>query len=258
MKKLNSIKHIFISSLILCLGVSVSHTSYAFKPNTLETVVVKNNGKYNVHYSKHDITRISVMNDRIKSIIKGDAPFQIEPDPDKGDMFLKIEEGRASNKIYNIFVRTESGLTYQLHLLPYYKQGSQVMLINPTQDRAKKLDNADDFERSSPYQNTILKIIRALYLNQTIDGYTMHSDYVAGNKNHAGHYRVVKKADQGSVYRTFTYKGKNFMGETFRCSNVKAHLHPQDFYDENVMAVWNVPFDEMNGDTCLYRVSRVK
>lgn len=172
--------------------------------------------------SKREVSRISLVKDRIQSIKRiqssaaaptstaAQAPlppggdFAFEVDPATGDMYVSVSPA-LSEKYVGFFIRSELGHTYRFHLEVKDVPSTQLFVRNPEiQNR-----EAEEWERKTSYNQATVRLLKAMWNGDVVPGYEIKSD--PGKTRFLGPFQVQSIAHYG---------GNSFEGHEIRLRNV--------------------------------------
>lgn len=194
--------------------------------------------------STSELNQISVSNDRIQSVRGLDGRYDLTKDEKEGMIFIKPTEANQ-NKPLSLFITTEEGRSYGLHLTPK-KQTAEIIQINPlTPSKTEK----PIFEKELPYEDTLLQLFQAMIHNET------PQDFIVKNENYPA---LGIHSSYLSWQRIRTYHGNGLIGDIWcLCNRGKQpiHLNPLKFYNDNVRAI-SFRDDVLmpNSNTLMYRI----
>jgi len=184
-----------------------------------------------VHASitKNGLSRISLQEDRIKSIKGLSGDYALDKDDLRGDIYIKPQPSIKENTI-SLYLTSEKGKTYQLELVIDAKSEQTVQIINiDKQERSggKKLGLNKSYD-----DEQVISLIKAAYNKERIKGYAV-KEIEKPNK---------KKIEKGFLmFIDKQYSGKNYQMDVLRVENNSKFgktLSEQNFMvGENVVAV---------------------
>ena len=130
-----------------------------------QTRFAKDNAEIAAVVSSGEVNRISLHDDRIRSVTGLPAGFSVEHDGATGDVFLIPQDfGAPANGFINLFVISEAGYTYQLLLQLRDIPSEQILIRNPS---VKSLDAPSD----APRHEQIAALMRAAITGEPLKGY---------------------------------------------------------------------------------------
>lgn len=204
----------FLSGMITLF---ISFPVFAF-----QTISVINNAKVQALVSETDFNRIYVQGDRILTVRGDQGAYTIQTDPMLGQIYIKP----YSNMPFNLYLMTEQGNTYQLHLEVRQGAANTIVLQPPVTTPAQ----AANWESSTPYEQTLVRLMRAMATGSFPDGYSIT----------ATHDKALPLGAVATVTRISQYQGVNLMGEIFIIKNLSRHiinLKPEQLYRAGSMAI---------------------
>lgn len=113
--------------------------------------------------SAHETTRIAIEGGRIKRVFGSAGELAIEADKTLGQMFI-TPSGENAEKPINLFIVSESGLTYTMLLQPV-EVPSEVIILK---EKVKKGD-LTQIEKSGDYERVIKSLMFTMANNQMPD-----------------------------------------------------------------------------------------
>ncbi|WP_391349491.1 type-F conjugative transfer system secretin TraK [Azospirillum sp. A23] len=165
---------------------------------------VVDGGEISATVSKLDPNRIAVVGDRVTSVKMEKGAFSATVDKATGDLYVQTLPGGEGAPL-NFFLTTERGYTYKLLLTPGDRPSEQIALHNPQVNGSKE---AGDWERETPFQESVVRLIRSMVLEETIKGYEISAPDTSYDLG--GGIRLVLKAQ---------YLGKSLDGEAYTVRN---------------------------------------
>lgn len=151
-----------------------------------------NNSTIDGYVSANEISRISLIGDGVASIQKIKSVdftqgFSLAHDALTGDIYLTLPSGYQS-KFVNFFVTSKRGYTYKFLLAVRETPGTQIFVRNPLVSARK----ADPWERATPFRQTAIRLIQAMWGGATVAGYSVERK--RSEKQKAGPLRIVETA----------------------------------------------------------------
>lgn len=204
--------------VLLCVFVSLQSHAFEIKP-------AKDNAMLDVSISSNSLNRIFVTTDRIVETYGIEGSFKIEKDEEQGSVFI-IPTAFYKSSPFNIFIKTEHGHHYALHLKPADIESQTIALkpLSPATIQAKR------WEISSPYETTLIDLIKDMVIEKTPEGYAVIS---------LGYDQPTQTKHPLSFRLMTIYRGDRLEGQVWQVKNNAAHdvqLEPQYFDDERILA----------------------
>lgn len=162
-------------------------------------------GEMEVFISLNELSRIKVIDDRIRSLKAGQGELEILEEGQLGEVYIK--PARASNAPISIFIVTEKNHTYKLLMLPK-KMPSEQIFIKHREERAKK-----EIERIAAVE------VRDLQKDQIID---LIDTMIKGKKSKKFEKDTVEAEVeiQGRTYQQIAkYWGSDITGQHLEFKN---------------------------------------
>lgn len=192
---------------VLC-GLAIVATLAASPALATQTKQVTDNSEVQVTLSSVELSRITAPGDRIRQINFDAGLFAYKNDEQTGDIWLQVQAGKADPKRNvppaSFYVITEKGFTYKLLATFKSVPSEQIVLMNPMAIGQKA---ADQWERKSPYQEAVIRLIQAMVNGDIVRGYDT-----------AFEEKVIERGDL-RVVSVGTYTGSNLEGEEFFVQN---------------------------------------
>jgi len=175
--------------------------------------------------SRTDINRIKLVGDRIRSTKFNAGDLEISQDNNLGEIYIRPTKF-SENKPLNLFIITEQNFTYKFLLYPKSIPSEQIIIKNDAVV-ANSDSQVSNIAKNS-YQQQIIALIKAMRTKTKLESYQ-----VSNSK---------KYIDLGDLElkRVSTYKGQNFIGESFilkNDSNKIITLEDRMFFKNGVRAI---------------------
>lgn len=162
------------------LTVLTSSISYASSDNVTEPTVISinSNSQASVNLSETDINRLYVKDQKITSINFPEGALTSNNDA-SGAIYINLK----INSPFTAFITTNVGLHFSLIIIPKSMPGQTIKFIapilksSPNQNQKNTVviqhsADAINFEKSAPYERTLIRLIKAVELGNTPPGYT--------------------------------------------------------------------------------------
>ena len=173
--------------------------------------------------SANEVSRISLTGDRISSVVRTPAGYQLEHDSQIGDIYLVPLPGVPIDKIVNLFITSEKGYSYQLLLTPRDIPSEQIIIRGP-----KPPLNRPPLTATSRLRN-ISSLIRAMYIGELTDEYQRIAPHPAQlHTGFAGNPHIIE-----------TWDGEKFRGLKIAIDR-ESNIDPS-VIAPNAAAVWVSP-----------------
>lgn len=221
---------------LIMMGLLLSPFTFAIKMQITKpiSISVSNENQARVVLSSQDMNRVFVVRDKITRI-NTSAHRVIAHNDQWGSIFMNV----MGDSPFTVFITTQKGRHFSLFVIPKHVPGMTVQLIPKTPVRLSDRHaspRAKQFEQSSPYEKTLLVLLRDVMLNHTPPGYS----------------RLLPPEFKRSI--TFRKRNRRALSEraiadflggvlaihVFRLSNHGSHqmtLIPREFYGPGVRAV---------------------
>lgn len=209
-----------ILSLITMIFFAISDVLNAAQIRQME-----GDDEQSAEISKQDINRIKLSGDRIKSTKFDLAELKVSQDDTLGEIYIQLLKPYQTKPI-NIFITSEQNFTYKLILYPKAIPAEQILIKNDSV--VANSDSQISKTTKNSYQQQIIALLGAMRNKTKLDAYQIsHSK---------------KSIDLGDIEmkRISTYKGQNFIGESFvliNDSNKILNLDEKMFFKNGVRAI---------------------
>lgn len=148
------------------------------KPTAPTVIAIDPNSQASVNLSKTDINRLYVHGEKITAINFPGSMLSAHNDSSGG-----IYVNTNSNAPFTTFISTNMGLHFSMLVIPKSIPGQTIKFIAPipktTPNQNQKNTaviqhsaHAYDFEKSAPYERTLIRLIKVVELGNTPPGYT--------------------------------------------------------------------------------------
>ncbi|WP_226554727.1 TraK domain-containing protein [Celeribacter naphthalenivorans] len=213
--------------LVACFGV------FFTSPATAEQKLsVDPNGTVKIAASVNDVTRITVLGDRIRRIIKDETSFQEMNDETTGDIFLRYAGPKDKLVPETGYIITEAGTTIGYEITPKANLDAETVVINvkgqlaPQESRTSAGGSAPTGgfelaagEAGGGYASQLVAVAKAA-IDKHIGG------KAAPNRGH------------GTVIASETSSGMRARVLVASGGSKGKYVRPQDFYNSKTLAVW--------------------
>ena len=221
-----------LKTLILTLLLSAQAYGYQHIP-------VQEGTPVSAHVSATALNRIAVENDRIVSIKGTTGEFELDKDPELGQIFIK--PAVEKEEPIDVFITTEKGHTYALSLIAA-DTGAENIVLAPIGNGITALA-----EKSDSYEMLLKNIVKAMHTQTVLEGFITENAKIKLPKVHGAEVQHLQ-----------SYAGNSLLGEILEVSNRSSEaliLTESDFYGEGVRAVAIVnKVISAKGKTRVYRV----
>lgn len=146
--------------------------------------------RFEAEVSARQMSRISIVGDRIASIRKldeaGGPQMMVETDDKSGDAFVAFD-GDVSGRTFNAFLTTESGRVIQAVLRPAPGDGQTILVqLDASTTRTPAAGSRPDAR--APYEEALVQFVRLMFVDQVVEG--AQRDVQAGPAVRAGPFSV--------------------------------------------------------------------
>ena len=177
-----------------------------------------------IKISSRELTRIAVINGRLDTMWGANDSLDVQPDTDKGEIFIHPKLNAAP--AFSFFIRDDTGSTYTI-IAQQYDIPSETVLIKPK--RRKISEQAGDL--SLPHVAGIKRLIKAMANGDGLDDF----DQTLVDK-------TVPLWQETQIKLISTYSSTHLLGEVYRIqniSNAEMVLQEQEFsgFGDEVQAI---------------------
>ena len=200
--------------------LAVSNVSNAAQVRQME-----DNDEQSADISKQDINRIKLVGDRIRSTKFDLAELKVSQDDALGEIYIQLLRP-GQTKPLNIFITSEQNFTYKLILYPKAIPAEQILIKNDS--AVVSSDSEVSKTTKNSYQQQIIALLKAMRNKSKLESYQISNS--------------KKSIDLGDIEmkRLSTYKGQNFIGESFiliNDSNKILNLEEKMFFKNGTRAI---------------------
>lgn len=210
-----------MNKIVVWLAMAASIFTLSVEAGQIK--IVTNGSVTNALISRHEPNRITVVDDRIKSVIHKAGTFSIQDNKEIGDIFITPSSANRLQTL-SLFVHTEKNKTYQLILTPQEMPGQNLVL------RPAMLEQNNNQALVAEARSTeVTKIMKALWSGEALDGYLRN--YPAESSPST---KVLK------ITLIETLENHRFRGVVYEVRNIskdKASIQEAEFFQNGVVAV---------------------
>lgn len=194
-------------------------------------------GEIQAFIARDELSRIKVLNDRIKSVRNNDGEVEVVEDVNLGEIYIRPN----GNNPLNMFVTTERNNTYKLLLLPKKAPSEQIFIKS-----LEEILNSDGSEAGSngnkikdSFKEHIIALLRAMSEEKEIAGFKKVKTQ-----------KIVELSGQ-ELKATLIYAGAHLKGQVFEVEN---NFQLEEYGMEGIVAS-SISEEISTGKTKLYLVS---
>ena len=173
--------------------------------------------------SRYEPNRITVVDDRIKSVVHKSGIFSIQDNKEVGDVF--ITPSSSSNlQTLSLFVHTEKNKTYQLILTPQEMPAQNLVLRPAMLEQSAKTDVFAENRGSE-----LVKIMKAMWSGDALDNYFRNYPTEA-----------IKSREEVKVILLETLENNKYQGSAYEVMNISRDsiaIDEKDFFKNDVLAI---------------------
>ena len=186
-------------TLLAAAGMLAAHLIYmgaATPAQAMQILEAADHGELAAEVSATGVNRVALSHDRIRRVIRAPGGFEVEHDPETGDLYLRpmaaghgSEPEAAEPAPVILFLGTEKGFTYRLTLTPSDRDSAQILIRNgaalaraeaAVQDagadpRIGSLPRTRSGDRGRPRVAALVGLIRAVARREPPAGYAIET-----------------------------------------------------------------------------------
>lgn len=196
--------------------------TFSVVANAQQKIPVQEGLEVNAVVSTKALNRIAVENDRVLSIKGTHGQFELDKDPELGQIFIKPLV-KNKEELIHIFVTTENGHTYSLGLTTHALGAESIVLVPMGDGIAAK------WEQSNSYESILKSIIKAMHTQTQLEGFLVENAKIKLPKIHGTQITHIQ-----------SYSGSKLLGEILEVTNTTneaLYLAEQEFYVDGIRAV---------------------
>lgn len=205
--------------LLIIIFTFIASNSFA-----LQIKDINDNGTVNVNISSQVLNRIYVHQDRIVEVFGMNNTYKLQKDETDGSIFI-IPTSEYKNQSINLFIKTELGRHYTLHLIPIETDAQTIGLKSNT-PLGKK---ACLWESSTSYEDALITLIKKMAnCDDPPEGYAV----IAVNQKERKQGCLVFKLKK-------IYRGDALEGQIWLVTNAGSRtiqVNPDHFTDDRIKA----------------------
>lgn len=165
-------------------------------------------GTVSCEISARELTRFALVGDQFASVSKMSSgspytDFTVTHDPLRGDIYVSVPESFAAGRL-SFFATTKAGYVYKFACTIEKIDATQVFVTNP----ALAKEAAQNWERETSPDETVVRLIQAMASNTTIDGFEISQPA-----------SPPKRIGSLEVQLIATYRGRALAGKIIRLTN---------------------------------------
>lgn len=134
------------------------------------SISVSNDEQVKIDLSNQDINRVFVLNDKITRVNSPSGRI-IAHNDQLGSIFMTVFGERP----FTLFLTTKKGHQYSLLVIPKSEPGATVKLVPNGFLKGsveRHSDVAKQFEQASPYEKTLVALLKDVMMKQTVSGFS--------------------------------------------------------------------------------------
>ena len=200
---------------LVILGVLLFESVFAY-----QRLPAEEGAAITAYVSETSLNRIAVFNDRIVNVKGNSGEFELDTDQDLGQIFIKPV---LSDKPIALFVTTEKGHTYSLHLMSQQMNAENIVLM-PLEENA-----IAQWEKTGSYESALKTILKAMHTDNSLEGFVIEKPH---NK--------LPKIPGMNLTLLKSYRGAQWIGDIIEVSNQEKeplYLSEAEFYQANIRAI---------------------
>ena len=154
---------LFVTGIVLT-GLLMIWLSALMPARAAQIRIAADNSEIHAAISIREVNRISLEDDRIKSVARAPIGYDVVPEPDTGDLYLVPSYGARIDRPVNMFITSERGFTYQLLLTPSDTPSEQLIIQGPRKRPLRTMPVA-------PRRQAIADLMRGMINGDFMDAY---------------------------------------------------------------------------------------
>ena len=190
------------ATVLAAAGMLAAHLIYmgaATPAQAMQILEAADHAELAAGISATGVNRIALSHDRIRRVIRSPSGFEVEHDPETGDLYLRPTAagqgaepeaaGGSDGAPVTLFLGTEKGFTYRLTLTPTARDSAQILIRNgaalaraeaAVQDagadpRIGSLPRTRSGDRGRPRVAALVGLIRAVARREPPAGYAIET-----------------------------------------------------------------------------------
>ncbi len=210
-----------MNKLLLWLSITISLFTLSVEAGQVK--IVTHGGVTHALISRHEPNRITVVDDRIKSVIHKAGTFSIQDNKEIGDIFITPSSANRLQTL-SLFIHTEKSKTYQLILTPQ-EMPSQNLVLRPAM--LEQNSHAEPLVEGRGI--LITKIMKALWSGEILDAFLR--TYPA---------QTIPSAKTLKVTLVEALENHRFQGAIYEVRNIskeRVDIQETDFLEDGVVAI---------------------
>lgn len=191
----------------------------------LQEKMLLDNGEANAEVSTLGRTAIAVQNDRINDLRGESGLYTVTTDKVQGIFYVKVLP--TVTHPFTVFVATENGHHYVLHLHPTKRQPDVIAIHSSLNVDPKTVQ----WENETPYTTVLTTLIQAMVNQTTLEDYVTYRIQKA---------KIQSVGNQARVQLFALYNGAHLQGQIFQVTNstqAPISLSESWFYREGDRAI---------------------
>lgn len=206
--KIRSLLSAVICSLLLSATAAIAAQNLKVDPD----------GSITFQASTTSVTRISVIDDRIRRVVNDTTSFEMSNDADTGDVFLRFNGDKAMSETG--FIVTEKGVTISYTLRPTKSSVQPVLIQVSGTEKTGFASSPSDFGSSgfsddvaSSLTSVVREIAQEFVLNRSVPGRSNGSTYKTIQKeDYTAIIKVASGGKSGRLVREQEFYSKGVLG----------------------------------------------
>ncbi|MFC1659306.1 type-F conjugative transfer system secretin TraK [Pseudomonadota bacterium] len=183
--------------------------------------------------SNYDLSRVKIINDKIKTIRYNNGELSVAEDNELGEIYIR-PTNTGTRKNINLFLISERGNVYKLLLVPKKVPSEQIFIKhrNSYADWTGQGNNNNNYQSlnfDDPYKSTIITLIKSMTSREPLSNFTIEE------RNDKIKFRRGLK-----LKWEISYLSNNLTGEIFSIKNISKKpitINEEDFLTRGILAV---------------------
>ena len=178
------------ATVLAAAGMLAAHLIYmgaAAPALAMQILEAADHAELAAEVSATGVNRIALSHDRIRRVIRSPGGFEVEHDPETGDLYLRPtaaghgsepEAGEPAPVI--LFLGTEKGFTYRLTLIPSDRDSAQILIRNGAALAQAEAGAAVQASGTDPRITALVGLIRAVARREPPAQYAIETGMAVG------------------------------------------------------------------------------
>ena len=203
--------------------------------NAEQIKAMSNDSEATAVISNYDLSRVKIINDKIKTIRYNNGELSVAEDNDLGEIYIR-PTNTGTTKNINLFLISEKGNVYKLLLVPKKTPSEQIFIKHRnnysdwTGGTGGGNTDGQSLNFDDPYKTTIITLIKSMTNREPLAKFTIEE---RDNEN-------IKFRKGLKIKWEISYLSNNLTGEIFSVKNISKKeitINEEDFLSKGILAV---------------------